>query len=106
MKVFKCACSWSFVVGKRKVYGPVDSGVTPLMMSLAEFSDSHRDCEYRYNVTSSPPPETIIDGDGDTWGLRSEVYYLTRFRGEPVSGVTSPRTRKDIRATFGIKREC
>jgi hypothetical protein len=57
MTLFKCCCDWSFVIGKKKVFGPIypvglpghftgPSGCMHVgrMMPRAEFDDAYADC--------------------------------------------------------------
>jgi len=54
MRLFKCCCGWSFVIGRKHVYGaiyPMGIGDFPgalastqHMMTRAEFEDMYADC--------------------------------------------------------------
>jgi len=61
MREFTCTCTWRFIVGKKRVFGPVFemglpghfSGRTGCyhvghMMSREEFEDEYADCAYRF----------------------------------------------------------
>lgn len=59
MKLFKCTCGWSYIVGKRKVYGPIFGPPTTAiavrdascahMMTRDEFKGGYGDCAIRMN---------------------------------------------------------
>jgi len=54
VKLFTCCCGWSYVVGKKRVYGPIysmgigtyPSGLSPCqrMMTREAFEDQYADC--------------------------------------------------------------
>jgi hypothetical protein len=54
VKLFRCCCDWSFVISRKKVYGPIyQMGIgdfptalsnTQRMMSRAAFEDEYADC--------------------------------------------------------------
>ena len=54
MKLFKCCCGWSYVIGRKRVYGaiypmgigdfPSALSSTQRMMTRAEFADNYADC--------------------------------------------------------------
>jgi len=54
MRLFRCCCGWSYVIGKKQVYGPIyPVGIgaypgalasTQRMMTRAEFEDWEPDC--------------------------------------------------------------
>jgi hypothetical protein len=54
VKLFRCCCGWSYVIGRKKVYGaiwPMGVGSLPgalsptqRMMTRAEFQDWYADC--------------------------------------------------------------
>lgn len=54
MKLFRCCCGWSYVIGKKKVYGPIyKMGIgtyptalsnTQRMMTREQFEDENSDC--------------------------------------------------------------
>lgn len=59
MVLFKCTCNWAFVVGKRKVYGPIyEMGIgtyphalnnSQRIMRRADWADEFSDCAYRFD---------------------------------------------------------
>jgi hypothetical protein len=44
MKMFTCQCKWTFLVGKKKVYGPIYEGSSPRVMPRKEFDELYADC--------------------------------------------------------------
>jgi hypothetical protein len=65
MRLFHCCCGWSYVVGKRKVYGaiyPMGIGDYPdalantqRMMTRAEWEDWYGDCAACFTGTHRHP---------------------------------------------------
>ena len=58
MNEFTCTCGWQYIIGKKKVYGPIwhqpSHGELMLcgkgrMMSREVFEDDYADCAYEYN---------------------------------------------------------
>jgi hypothetical protein len=63
VKLFDCPCKWRFLVGKKKVYGPIYAHDLPghftgpsgchtqgRMMSREQFEDDYADCAYRFQL--------------------------------------------------------
>lgn len=58
MKPFMCCCGWSYVIGKKRVYGPIyEMGIgdfpkalsnTQRLMNRAAFEDQYADCAACY----------------------------------------------------------
>lgn len=51
MKEFMCHCKWTFIVGKKYVYGPIfedKSAQAARLMPREEFDDGYGDCAYDY----------------------------------------------------------
>ncbi len=58
MKLWRCSCKWSYVIGRKNVYGPIwPMGIgdfpdalsnTQQMMTRAQWEDEYSDCAARY----------------------------------------------------------
>ena len=57
MTRFTCTCTWMFIIGKRRVYGPIwllglpghpRCHNTGRMMSRKRFTEEYSDCAYRF----------------------------------------------------------
>lgn len=51
MKLFTCHCKWQFLIGKKKVFGPIfedRSADSARIMPYEEFKDGYGDCWGRY----------------------------------------------------------
>lgn len=44
MRFYTCNCKWSYVIGRRKVFGPLYPDSVPRMMSRKEFKLWYGDC--------------------------------------------------------------
>jgi hypothetical protein len=55
MRLFRCCCGWSYVIGRKKVYGPIyPMGIgtypgalanTQRMMTREQFAENYADCD-------------------------------------------------------------
>ncbi len=60
---FKCVCEWVYIVGKKKVFGPIFDGPSDnpypglkhvgSMMSREEWENSYGDCAYNFRHHAS-----------------------------------------------------
>lgn len=56
MRQFTCTCDWIFIIGKKRVFGPIFRGPgehqhywhVGRMMSREDFEDQYADCAYRF----------------------------------------------------------
>jgi len=50
MKEFTCGCGWKYIVGKRRVYGPLyEKSATHRMMTIEDWRLQYGDCWAAYN---------------------------------------------------------
>jgi hypothetical protein len=57
VKLFTCTCEWVFVVGRKRVFGPMFPGPgehnaywhVGRMMTREQFADEYADCAYRFS---------------------------------------------------------
>lgn len=54
MKIFECQCKFKFIIGNKKVWGPIfDDGnaLAAHMMTLEEFEEQYGDCMTDFEKT-------------------------------------------------------
>lgn len=67
MRLFRCCCRWSFVIGRKQVYGPIyPIGIgtfpralsnTQTMRTRDEWADSYADCAACYDGKHHHPSD-------------------------------------------------
>lgn len=70
MRLFKCQCDWTYVIGNRRVFGAIwenGDATHAHMMSVEQWEDNYADCAESYYSVTPKPHKCAVITHPDNW---------------------------------------